>query len=47
MLQEQMDFIQKFNTWTPVEKLRVPHFRLQRAQIEEKKVMDLIGFHID
>ena len=36
MLQEEMDYLQKLNTWRPTEKWKVPKHHLQHVQTEEK-----------
>ena len=46
LLQEDKDCLQKLNTRRPAEKWKVPQFRLQRVQTEEKTLMDLIRFSL-
>ena len=46
ILQKEKDFLQKLNTWRPVEKWKVPQFYLQRVQIEQKTLMALIRFYL-
>ena len=46
MLQEEMDYLQKLNTWRPIEKWKVPKHHLQRVPTEEKTLMRLLRFYL-